>query len=55
MTQGMAIIERAFQVAQECKSLEEINLRLKREGYSNVDAHLGGSSIRADLRKRLKV
>ncbi len=54
MAQGINIIERAFQVAPECESLVDINVRLKREGYSNVDAHLGGGSIRADLRKRLK-
>lgn len=46
------IIERAFEVARESTSIEEIRKVLRREGYSNVDAHLGGASIKADLKKR---
>jgi hypothetical protein len=46
------IIERAFQLAPSYSSLEEIRKALRHEGYSNVDAHLGGASIRADLKKR---
>ena len=46
------IIERAFQLARESSSVEEIRKTLRREGYSNVDAHLGGASIKADLKKR---
>lgn len=46
------IIERAFEVASESTSIEEIRKVLRREGYSNVDAHLGGASIKADLKKR---
>jgi hypothetical protein len=46
------IIERAFEVACDSTSIEEIRKVLRREGYSNVDAHLGGASIKADLKKR---
>ena len=47
------IIERAFQLAREAHNLDEIRKILRREGYSNVDAHLGGASIKADLKKQL--
>jgi len=46
------IIERAFQLAPDAASIDEIRKVLRREGYSNVDAHLGGASIKADLKKR---
>lgn len=46
------IIERAFQLASQSTSIEDIRKTLRREGYSNVDAHLGGASIKADLKKR---
>jgi hypothetical protein len=45
------IIERAFQLARASKSVEEIRITLRQEGYSNVDAHLAGPSIRADLKR----
>jgi tRNA G26 N,N-dimethylase Trm1 len=46
------IIERAFQLAPGSTSIEEIRKALRQEGYSNVDAHLEGASIKADLKKR---
>lgn len=46
------IIERAFELAHSSTTVEEIRNTLRREGYSNVDAHLAGPSIRTDLRKR---
>jgi hypothetical protein len=46
------IIERAFELARDSSSVEQIRKALRREGYSNVDAHLGGASIKADLKKR---
>lgn len=46
------IIERAFQLAPDFSSIDEIRKALRQEGYSNVDAHLTGASIRADLKKR---
>nr|NUR38375.1 hypothetical protein [Sphingomonas sp.] len=46
------IIERAFQLARESSNLEDIRKALRQEGYSNVDAHLGGASIKAQLKKQ---
>lgn len=46
-------IERAFQLAREANDIEEVRKGLRQEGYSNVDAHLAGASIRADLKKQL--
>lgn len=45
------IIERAFQLAANLTTVEEVRKALKSEGYSNVDAHLAGPSIRADLKR----
>ena len=50
--QTQNIIERAFQLARDSASIEDIRRILRKEGYSNVDAHLGGASIKADLKKR---
>jgi hypothetical protein len=47
-------IEWAFQLAPECTSLDEIRLKLKKEGYSDVDNHLEGGSIQKDLKQLLK-
>ena len=46
------IIERAFELAGSSTTIDEIRYTLKSEGYSNVDAHLSGPSIKADLKKR---
>jgi hypothetical protein len=46
------IIERAFQLAGGSTSVDEIRKALRTEGYSNVDAHLAGASIKAELRKQ---
>ena len=46
------IIERAFQLAPDVTSIDEIRSTLRREGYSNVDAHLGGASIKAELKRK---
>ncbi|GLR46825.1 hypothetical protein [Sphingomonas astaxanthinifaciens] len=46
------IIERAFQLATESRNIDEIRKALRHEGYANVDAHLAGASIKADLKKR---
>jgi tRNA G26 N,N-dimethylase Trm1 len=46
------IIERAFELATASTSVDEVRKALRREGYSNVDAHLEGASIKADLKKR---
>ena len=46
------IIERAFQLARGSDNLDDIRRILRKEGYSNVDAHLCGASIKADLKKQ---
>jgi hypothetical protein len=48
------VIERAFQLAEQSATIEEIRTRLRREGYSNVDAHLMGRKIRSDLVKIIR-
>ena len=48
------IIERAYQLAPEANSLDEIRAQLKKEGFSQVHAHLAGPRIRADLVKLLR-
>ncbi len=50
---GKGTIERAFELAPGCGNIEDIRTALRREGYSNVDAHLTGRVIRADLGKLL--
>jgi hypothetical protein len=45
------IIERAFELARGSSNVDDIRKTLRREGYSNVDAHLGGASIKAELKK----
>ena len=50
--QTQNIIERAFQLARGSDNLEEIRKTLRREGFSNVDAHLAGASIKADLKRQ---
>jgi hypothetical protein len=47
------IIERAFELAHSSATIDDVRNALRREGYSSVDAHLAGPTIRADLRKRL--
>jgi hypothetical protein len=50
--QTQNIIERAFELARASSSIDEVRKALRQEGYSNVDAHLGGPTIKADLKKR---
>ena len=46
-------IERAFEIAPEVGTLDEVKRRLTREGYVGVDAHLTGPQIRRELTARL--
>lgn len=46
------IIERAFELASHSTTIDEVRSALRREGYFNVDAHLAGPTIKADLKKR---
>lgn len=47
------LVERAFQVAASCASLEEVRQTLKGEGFAQVDAHLAGRRIRGELQMLL--
>lgn len=49
----LGIIERAFQLAPECRTIIEVRNRLSNEGYLQVDAHPGGRMIKAEIRQRL--
>jgi hypothetical protein len=51
--QGVNIIERAFQIAAESGSVEEVKIKLSREGYLNVHRHLGGKHTRSQILERL--
>lgn len=46
-------VERAFQLTATASSIDEIRAILRREGYANVDAHLAGASIKADLKRKM--
>jgi len=48
------VIERAFQLAEESASIDEIRAKLKQEDFTNVDAHLAGGQIKADLAKIIR-
>jgi hypothetical protein len=39
------IIERAFELAAECNSVDEVKRKLKGEGYQMVEQHLAGRII----------
>jgi hypothetical protein len=47
----LSIIERAFQLARDSGDLNGIRATLRKEGYANVDAHLGGGAIKGDLKR----
>jgi hypothetical protein len=51
---SVGVIERAFELAGQSATVAEITVRLKREGYSSVDAHLMGRKIRSDLVKAIR-
>jgi hypothetical protein len=46
-------IERAFEIAPELGSIDEVKKRLVHEGYANVEAHLTGPQIKRELTARL--
>ena len=45
------IIERAFELAPDCSSSNELRRRLRKEGFENVEGHLGGLGTRRELQK----
>ena len=48
----VSTVERAYQLAAtpRCRTLTDLASLLKREGYSGVDEHLRGASLRRTLR-----
>jgi len=53
MQQRPHIIERAFQLAEQCGSLDQVRRQLISEGYLHVESHLQGAQIRRDIKSRL--
>lgn len=47
------VIERAFQLAAESGSVDEVRRKLMSEGYFAVEGHLGGPQIRREITQRL--
>jgi len=47
------IIERAFEIAPECGTVDEVRQRLGREGFINVTSHLSGKLTRQQINDRL--
>ena len=47
------IIERAFQLAAESGSVDEVQRKLMREGFFQVQAHLAGRQLRSEIQRRL--
>lgn len=54
MSNQPGLIERAFELATSLANVEAIRTQLRKEGYSNVDAHLFGRKIRSDLVKIIR-
>ncbi len=52
--QRVNIIQRAFEIAAECVSLEDVRKRLSNEGYAQAEAHLSGPQIRREIATMLK-
>jgi hypothetical protein len=46
-------VKRAFEIAPECRSIDEIRSKLRQEGHASVQEHLQGSSIQKELKLRL--
>lgn len=46
-------VRRAFEVAPQCETMEELRAKLHQEGCTNIDAHLK-DSLRRDLKRLLK-
>ena len=53
----MGLVERAIQIAREgdCQSIYAIQLKLAREGYSDVSAHFVGISFRRQISSLLRI
>ena len=47
-------VERAFQLAPECETLDQLRGKLIMEGHLGVDAHLLSGSLGKQLKKLLR-
>jgi hypothetical protein len=49
-------VSRAFELAKggQCKTISDIRRRLKQEGYSAIDEHFSGPSMKKQLTMLLK-
>ena len=47
------VIERAYELASDCGSIDEVRRKLSGEGYFQVDAHLSGQLIRRQITAKL--
>jgi F0F1-type ATP synthase delta subunit len=45
------IVERAFELARENRSIDDIRASLRKEGYIQVDEYLQDGSLRKELKK----
>ena len=50
----VSTVERAYQLAEESGSVEEVRRRLIREGYFYVGAHLDAPQLRRELKAKLR-
>ena len=50
-TRPVGIVERAYQLAPECFNLDEVRAKLRSEGYTQIDDHLSGPTLRNALKK----
>jgi hypothetical protein len=46
-------VQRGYELAPECSTMEELREKLVKEGCTNIDAHLQGS-VRSEVKKLLK-
>ena len=51
----VGIVERAYELAQALRNVDEIRARLRSEGYSNSDAYFVGRKFRSDLVKIIRL
>lgn len=53
---GMAIIERAFEIARggKARTITDIRTQLSREGFDHVRSHLSSLALKKQLRALLK-
>jgi hypothetical protein len=49
----MNTVERAYQLAPQCHTIDELRIALQREGHFQVEAYLTGT-LRRDLKRLLK-